>query len=178
MAASGIAGTVGAGPYGLFLAAFLAARQVPQRIFDRPTRSWQWCMPPGIFLKSDGASSGLSHPDGAFSIKKFHVEAGPPFRLRVPIFVVTVVVYGRAFQRRHVLTVDTREVVDFGRDGSGYTSRLTDGQVMRAARVAIAVGVAPFARAPARAGPDGAGKGATRSMSNLTAAEAYLEGRK
>ena len=52
---------VGAGPYGLSLAAFLRERGVDFRIFGRPMRSWLQ-MPEGMFLKSLGFATNIYTP--------------------------------------------------------------------------------------------------------------------
>lgn len=50
---------VGAGPYGLSLAAHLRAAGVPFRQFGIPMHLWQTSMPRGMFLKSQGFASNL-----------------------------------------------------------------------------------------------------------------------
>jgi 2-polyprenyl-6-methoxyphenol hydroxylase-like FAD-dependent oxidoreductase len=50
---------VGAGPYGLSLAAHLGAAGVRFRQFGLPMRLWQESMPAGMFLKSQGFASDL-----------------------------------------------------------------------------------------------------------------------
>src|SRR6516165_1462268 len=51
---------VGAGPYGLSLAAHLQALGVEYRVFGRPMDTWRHHMPEGMLLKSDGFASSLS----------------------------------------------------------------------------------------------------------------------
>ena len=45
---------IGAGPYGLSIAAHLRGRGIPFRIFGRIMDSWRTHMPKGMCLKSDG----------------------------------------------------------------------------------------------------------------------------
>lgn len=54
---------IGAGPYGLSIAAHLRAYGIPFRIFGAPLDSWRRHMPVGMMLKSDGFASSLSAPD-------------------------------------------------------------------------------------------------------------------
>ena len=56
---------VGAGPYGLSVAAHLAARGVSYRLFGSPMRTWRCGMPEGMLLRSPGFGSDLSDPAGA-----------------------------------------------------------------------------------------------------------------
>jgi cation diffusion facilitator CzcD-associated flavoprotein CzcO len=53
---------IGAGPYGLSLAAHLRARGVNFRIFGKPMDTWNAHMPKGMTLKSEGFASSLSSP--------------------------------------------------------------------------------------------------------------------
>src|SRR5580692_4274627 len=62
---------IGAGPYGLSLAAHFRRRGIPFRIFGRPMDSWRAHMPKGMLLKSDGFASNISDPDDQFTLGKF-----------------------------------------------------------------------------------------------------------
>ena len=55
---------VGAGPYGLSIAAHLGNAGVPYRIFGQPLVTWREHMPKGMLLKSEGYAS-RSCPDMA-----------------------------------------------------------------------------------------------------------------
>ena len=57
---------IGAGPYGLSLAAHLRRTGLSLRIFGHPMRAWLE-MPKGMFLKSEGFASNLYDPDGSFA---------------------------------------------------------------------------------------------------------------
>jgi flavin-dependent dehydrogenase len=67
---------VGAGPYGLSLAAHFKRKGISFRIFGRPMDSWLRHMPKGMLLKSDGFASTVSDPDNTFTLKHFCVERG------------------------------------------------------------------------------------------------------
>jgi 2-polyprenyl-6-methoxyphenol hydroxylase-like FAD-dependent oxidoreductase len=60
---------VGAGPYGLSVAAHLGRHGLPFRIFGSPMHSWRSGMPAGMFLKSEGFASSLSDPAGSYTLK-------------------------------------------------------------------------------------------------------------
>ena len=60
---------IGAGPYGLSVAAHLAAAGRPFRIFGSPLASWRAHMPKGMQLKSDGFASNISSPDPHSTLK-------------------------------------------------------------------------------------------------------------
>jgi len=48
---------VGAGPYGLSIAARRRSTDVTFRIFGRPMKTWREHMPNGMFLNADGYAS-------------------------------------------------------------------------------------------------------------------------
>ena len=57
---------IGAGPYGLSIAAHLKARGVGFRIFGNPMDFWLKHMPKGMRLKSEGFASTLYDADSTF----------------------------------------------------------------------------------------------------------------
>jgi cation diffusion facilitator CzcD-associated flavoprotein CzcO len=94
---------IGAGPYGLSLAAHLRKRGVEHRIFGRPMQMWQERMPKGMCLKSDGFASSLYDPDDSFTLAHFCRETGLPYQHSgLPIPLETFLSYGLAFQQRLV----------------------------------------------------------------------------
>ena len=70
---------IGAGPYGLSLAAHLAAANVSVRVFGQPMQFWRTNMPEGMVLKSEGFASNLWHPDGALTLRDFCADRGLPY---------------------------------------------------------------------------------------------------
>ncbi len=62
---------VGAGPYGLSIAAHLRSRGVPFRIFVTPMHRWLAQTPMGMFLKSEWAASSLADPPGRYTLQQF-----------------------------------------------------------------------------------------------------------
>lgn len=61
---------VGAGPYGLSVAAHAAAHGLRLRTFGRSMESWH-AMPSGMFLKSEPWASHLSDPEGAYGLDAY-----------------------------------------------------------------------------------------------------------
>ena len=70
---------IGAGPYGLSLAAHLRARGADIRVFGFPMQSWRDSMPVGMKLKSEGFASNISDPNGALSLGTFCREMNIPY---------------------------------------------------------------------------------------------------
>ncbi len=67
---------VGAGPYGLSLAAHLAASDLDVRVFGQSMRTWREGMPTGMKLKSEGFASSLSDPAGSYTLGHYCREHG------------------------------------------------------------------------------------------------------
>lgn len=142
---------IGAGPYGLSIAAHLRARGIEFRIFGKPMHSWLACMPAGMFLKSEAFGSNLYEPEGAFTLKNFSAESGYDYRdygLPIPLEIFSE--YGLAFQRRFVPDVEDKRVISLEQSADmGFQLRLDDGETVAARRVVVAVGLGYFAHVPA-----------------------------
>lgn len=141
---------IGAGPYGLSIAAHLAAKGIEARVFGAPMASWRDGMPRGMRLKSEGFASALSDPEAAFTLQRFCAERGIEYSdLDTPVAVETFTAYGEAFQQRFVPQLDRRQVLRVARASHGFTLTLADGAAVEARRVIVATGVAPFKHVPA-----------------------------
>jgi cation diffusion facilitator CzcD-associated flavoprotein CzcO len=93
---------VGAGPYGLSLAAHLNAAGIQTRVFGRPMDSWRSHMPEGMLLKSDPFASSLSDPQDFFTLARFSEEQAIPYSESKPVRLDVFCNYGLAFQKRCV----------------------------------------------------------------------------
>jgi len=140
---------VGAGPYGLSIAAHLQALGMTFRIFGPPMDVWRNHMPKGMLLKSDGFASNLSDPAGDFTLKNFCKMHQIPYDdTRVPVALETFVDYALAFQKKLVPQLDTRQVTEIDRVGDLYSVQLEDGECINARRVVLAVGISHFSFVP------------------------------
>lgn len=142
---------IGTGPYGLSLAAHLAAAGVDFRIFGKPMELWRHHMPERMMLKSNGYASNLSAPDGkASSLKAFCRQSGHPYGdLNVPVPLQTFIDYADWFRARHIPNLEEKMVTVLDRDADGYRLTLDTGEQLRAAQVVMAVGITSFAHMPA-----------------------------
>src|SRR5689334_11613148 len=99
LAASVEVAIVGAGPYGLSIAAHLRAARISFRIFGIPLQLWREHMPEGMVLKSDGFASNLSDPKGEFTLEAFCRHRGIPYHhTDRPVELNTFREYALAFQ--------------------------------------------------------------------------------
>ena len=119
---------VGAGPYGLSVAASLHAAGVQCRIFGRPMQTWKTAVPASLQLKSDGFASNLVSPTAGSTLADYCRQRSIPYDdEHVSVQLSTFVDYGLHFQSRYVPNLDLRKVVGVARDGDVYRIDLEDG---------------------------------------------------
>jgi thioredoxin reductase len=141
---------VGAGPYGLSIAAHLRAAGVEFRIFGTPMATWREGMPDGMLLKSDGFASNLADPGSAFTLERYCAAAGLPYHAtKTPVPLETFRAYGLAFQQRLVPEVDATHVDKIARREFEFRLDLRDGRRVIARHVVLAVGISHFQAVPA-----------------------------
>ncbi|MFG2871592.1 FAD-dependent oxidoreductase [Streptomyces sp. NPDC048338] len=139
---------VGAGPYGLSVAAHAAAHGLRARTFGRSMASWH-AMPSGMFLKSEPWASHLSDPAGTYGLDAYAAGRGVRAQHGVPLPVGLFASYGDWFARRAVPSLDERLVASVAPAAGGFAVVTEDGETLRARTVALAVGVLPFMEVPA-----------------------------
>lgn len=141
---------IGAGPYGLSIAAHLRAYDVPYRIFGTPVDTWRRHMPAGMTLKSDPFATNLSDPLGKGTLAAYCADRRIPYHdrdIQVPLELFTA--YALDFQERFVPDLDERWVVSVDKAGDGFSITLDDGDVLESDVIVNAVGITHFSRIPA-----------------------------
>jgi len=140
---------IGAGPYGLSVAAHLRVAGVPYEIFGEPLESWQSFMPQGMVLKSEPFASNLWDPARRFPYGKFLAEMGIAYRrVNDPIPVERFLEYGHWFRRHAVGEVRRVKVRRVARAGDAFSLELENGTVLKARRVVLATGHMGFRYVP------------------------------
>ena len=140
---------VGAGPYGLSIAAHFRHSGIPFRIFGPPMDSWLNHMPKGMLLKSDGFASNLYDPEGSATLKGFCEDEGITYRdLGLPVTLETFCSYGLSFQQRMVPELENKMVTGIERNGAGFQVTVDDGETVKARRVILAIGITHFPYLP------------------------------
>jgi cation diffusion facilitator CzcD-associated flavoprotein CzcO len=135
---------VGAGPYGLSVAAHLPEGRV--RVFGQPMHTWRTRMPPDMLLRSDWEETSLSAPDGAGTIDVWAREMGEARQNPIPL--QTFLRYAEWFRGRFVRENDPSNVAELDRIGDVYRLSTDAGDEFDARRIVLAVGVTAFSYAP------------------------------
>jgi hypothetical protein len=144
---------IGAGPYGLSLAAHLRGKGISHRIFGKPMETWRERMPHGMLLKSDGFASNLSAPAAGYTLRDYCEVKGIAYDdTKIPVQLETFIDYGMWFQRQLVPELDTRNVTEIHRLDGEFLIRTDDGEELAARRVVLAVGIREFAWIPPELG--------------------------
>jgi cation diffusion facilitator CzcD-associated flavoprotein CzcO len=152
---------IGAGPYGLSVAAHLRGRGVPVRVFGDVMSSWRLHMPTGMCLKSTPDASNLSAPAPGYTLADFCAAAGlRPLTGTQIVPAELFIRYGTWFQQQLVPEVENRWVTGLIRAGNGFQLTLADGEEFCTDVVVMANGLNGFAHVPsaladAVGGPDG-----------------------
>jgi cation diffusion facilitator CzcD-associated flavoprotein CzcO len=140
---------IGAGPYGLSLAAHLGPTGRSYRIFGEPMRFWNQHMPRGMRLKSEGFASNLSDPQSEFTLEAFCREKGIDYAdVGLPVALESFIEYGREFQRRYVPQLEQVDIEKLIAAPSGFELTTSTGEIVQARRVVIATGIGSFTQLP------------------------------
>jgi cation diffusion facilitator CzcD-associated flavoprotein CzcO len=136
---------LGAGPYGLSVAAHLRARGIETSVFGRPMSFWEENMPRGMLLRSAWRASSISDPGDRLTLDEYERQTPG---LQRPLPREDFISYGHWFQRQVVPDLDRRLVATVERSGDRFAVELEDGQHIDARRVVIATGLKRFAHRP------------------------------
>lgn len=136
---------IGAGPYGISIAAHLRARNMPVHILGNPMEFWQK-MPREMYLKSSWSAASLSFPDSKYTLDHYAAATGTGEQKPIPL--PYFLDYCRWFQEQTVPEIDPVFVESLKREGQVFQLELVDGRTIEASHVVVATGIAPFAYIP------------------------------
>jgi thioredoxin reductase len=140
---------IGAGPFGLSIAAHLRYAGINFRIFGTPMRRWLTQMPKGMFLKSEGCASSLSDPAGQHTLARYCAQNDLPYReYGMPVSLETFTRYALSFQHNLVPTVEDVMVTRLDKSQDEFELQLANGETARASNVIVATGLAHTAYIP------------------------------
>ena len=130
---------IGAGPYGLSVAAHLKAAGIATLAFGEPMAFWRHNMPKGMMLRSPWRATHISNPAGTLSLDAYASAHGIAADRLLPL--EDFVAYGEWFQRHAVPDVDRRAVRTIEATADGFRLLLDDGETLSAGRVVVATGL-------------------------------------
>src|SRR5438094_364210 len=140
---------IGAGPFGVSIAAHLQSAGVNFRIFGKPMHRWQSLMPTGMFLKSEGRASNLSDPTRSHTLARYCSENALPYEEGggpIPLEIFTR--YALSFQRNLAPNVEEVMVTGIERSLDGFELQLANGRTAKAGKVIVATGLEHAAHIP------------------------------
>src|SRR2546430_2530618 len=144
---------VGAGPYGLSIAAHFRANNIEALVIGRPMTSWCDHMPAGMILKSETFASNLSDPERRYTFEHFYRLRGMPYRpVGDPLSIENFISYADWFRQQAAPDVRDVALRSLRRLESGFELELDDGSRVRAKRVILATGYVNFPHMPAALG--------------------------
>lgn len=140
---------VGAGPYGLSLAAHLRAAGVDLRIFGRPLGTWRHHMPRDMVLKSDGFASNLAAPSPDSTLKAWCGRHQTSYANQgLPVSLENFLAYGADFLARFAPGVEDVMVDRIERGSDRFVLALDNGERVSATHVVVAAGISCFPYTP------------------------------
>jgi cation diffusion facilitator CzcD-associated flavoprotein CzcO len=140
---------IGAGPYGLSMAAHLRDAGLPYRIFGTPLETWRSFMPRGMILKSDHFATSIWDPRRRYTIERYAAEKGVPYQPYGRVLsLAEFLEYGDWFLSRAVSDVTDVKVDRVDAAGDGYRVDLADGTSLTSRQVIIATGYMNFQSTP------------------------------
>lgn len=141
---------VGAGPYGLSIAAHLKAAGIPYQLYGTPLESWRKFMPVGMVLKSERFASNLWDPNGQFTLERYLAERRIPYQpAGDPLSLADFLSYAEWFRERAVGESIDEKVTNLRRNGSGFVLDFAGAPSVEAQRVILATGHMAFRVIPA-----------------------------
>jgi thioredoxin reductase len=136
---------VGAGPYGLSIAAHLRARRKSFEQFGTPLESWRTYMPAGMILKSEPFASNLWDPQRRFTLQRYCESHAIPYqRVADPVKLSRFLDYADWFRGQAVGRVRETKVTHIARNNGGFMLALADGSQFTSRRVILATGHMAF----------------------------------
>jgi thioredoxin reductase len=140
---------VGAGPYGLSIAAHLRSARVPFEQFGTPLDSWRTFMPRGMVLKSERFASNLWDPERRYSLKRFCEQNELPYQpVGSPLSLEHFLRYADWFRAQAVGEPRDLRIIDLRRAARGFTLKLSDGTEFSSRRVVLATGHLAYQTVP------------------------------
>jgi Pyridine nucleotide-disulphide oxidoreductase len=136
---------LGAGPHGLAAAAHLRRAGVECRVFGEPMSFWHG-MPIGMLLRSNWTATCIAEHEGPLSLDSYRAATGA--NLATPVPLDAFIEYGEWVAAQVAPDVDRRRVLRVEHDNGQFLLTTGDDTQLRANRLVVAAGIAPFTHRP------------------------------
>jgi len=138
---------IGAGPYGLSVAAHLQGAGAEPYVIGQPLSFWKNHMPTGMILRSKQEASNIAAPQQHLTLRAYQREIGR--RLEDPLPIADFIAYGDWFQRHVAPSLDPRQVQRVSHNGQSFELAMDDGERIYAKSVVLSLGIGLFLSRPA-----------------------------
>ena len=138
---------IGAGPFGLGLAAYANAQGMDYIIAGRPMEFWKNNMPNGMYLRS--ASDWSLDPTGKASIMNYLTKLGKTPAEVEPLSRDFYLEYCQWFQEQNGIQPLPLYVTKLEKTADHFVANLENGEVIEAENVVVAIGMGYFKNQPA-----------------------------
>jgi thioredoxin reductase len=140
---------VGAGPYGLSIAAHLKAANIPFQIFGSPMESWRSYMPDGMLLRSEVFASNLWDPKRKYTFKRYAEAKNLPYQhYGKPLSLTGFLEYADWFSHHAVGEVRDLRAKHIRETANGFLTEFNDGTQIESRQVVLATGHMAFCFTP------------------------------
>lgn len=137
---------IGAGPFGLSLAAYAKHLGIDFLIAGRPMEFWKKNMPDGMYLRS--ASDWSLDPTDRFSIMNYLNSLGKTPKDVEPLSLEFYLQYAQWFQEGAGIQTIPTYVTKLDQVNGGFYALMENGDVIEAKNVVIAIGMGYFKNQP------------------------------
>ena len=138
---------IGAGPFGLAVAAQASHLGIEHVIAGKPMEFWKQNMPAGMYLRS--ACDWHLDPADVHTIDNFLAERGQTAKDVEPLSLEFYLSYAKWFQKQKRITPLPLHIERLDVTDDGFTAITADGDVINAQNVVIAPGFTHFTNIPA-----------------------------
>ncbi len=137
---------IGAGPFGLSLAAYAGSLGIDHLVAGKPMEFWKQNMPDGMYLRS--ASDWSLDPTGKASIMNYLETQGKTPADVEPLSRNFYLAYCQWFQEQSGIETIPHYVTQLAKKNDNFFAQFENGDVVEAKQVVIAIGMGYFKNQP------------------------------
>lgn len=140
---------IGAGPFGLSVAAHVRALGIDHRIVGRTMHTWRAHMPVGMNLRSEPYGSEIASPKAGYDVSAYCRLRGLAYVERLgPLSIERFLDYADWYTEQWVPEVSDVTVTDVTAADGGFRVAFADAAPLTVRKVVVATGILPYATIP------------------------------